>query len=240
MGMPVKMGNYDIELGTQVFSNFIFSNMYTADLPLNVKAHYNVKLAAFKIVQDMYQHSYNCALDPLLALRESDDDVALPRDKCLHYLIADIKNVIDVLEHINSQPKYQYNIYVFLPYVKQIRLINNMFLEDFCCSSIVKTNATAIKNLCDQGEKYLQVIKLMNERMHLINVFTEPKVYQCNICQETSAEEHFLKPNECCGYSMCNMCYANLWKFCNMYPVCPVCKTSFKTSKRMLDEQERI
>lgn len=231
------MSNYDIELATQVFSNFIFTDLFTPDLPLNLKAHYNVKMSAFKIVQDMHKQSYNCALDPLLALRECDDEVTLPRDKCVHYLIADIRNVINVLQHLNSQPRFQYNMFVFLPYMRQIRQINDLFSSDFCCSKTVQSNTAALNALCGESEKYLHVIKLMNERMHVINVFTDPRVYRCNICQETSAEEHFLKPNECCGYSMCNLCYANLWKFCNMYPVCPVCKTSFKASKQIVERE---
>ncbi|AAZ38318.1 exon-0 [Agrotis segetum nucleopolyhedrovirus A] len=227
---------YDNELGTQIFSNFVFAHLYTPDLPLNLKAHQKIKEAAFKIVQDMYQQSYNCALDGLLYFRDTDEtEVALPGDKCTHYLIADIKNVIGVIEHLKSQPKFQYNMFIFLPYIRQLRIINDLFANDYCCTAIVKFNANALAALCEEGDKYLHVIKLMKERMHLINVFTNPKIYQCNICQETSSEPHFLKPNECCGYSMCNLCYANLWKFCNMYPVCPVCKTSFKSSKKIVD-----
>jgi hypothetical protein len=201
---------------------------------LNPKAHHAVKLAAYNVIRENYRSSYERDLDSFLALRDADDEVALPRDKCMHYLIADIKNVIDVLHHINSQPKYQYNMFVFLPYVKQLRLINALFAHDFCCGGTVKSNAIALTTLIAHADKYLQVIRAMNERMHVINVFTEPKLYQCNICQETSGEKHFLKPNECCGYNICNMCYANLWKFCNMYPVCPVCKTSFKSSKQII------
>lgn len=232
------MSKFDIELGTQVFSTFIFPTLFTPDLPLNSKAHHNVKMAAFKIVQDMYQQSYNCALDPLLDFRENSDDVTLPRDKCVHYLIIDIKNVLDVLDYLKNQPKFKYSMYVFLPYIKQISVINNLFANDHCCSSIVKANESALNVLRDLGEKYVHVIRLMNERMHLINVFTEPKIYQCNICQDASVDEQFLKPNECCGYNMCNKCYANLWKYCNMYPVCPVCRTSFKSpSKQMLERE---
>ncbi|QEI03572.1 IE-0 [Spodoptera cosmioides nucleopolyhedrovirus] len=227
-----KMSNYDIELCTQVFSNFLFPNLYTPDLALNIKAHHNVRMAAFKIVQETYQLSYNCNLDDLLVFRENEDDVlSIPKDKCVHYLINDIKNVIDVLEHLKSQPKYQYNMYIFIPYVKQILIINDMFKNDFCCTAIVKANGATLNELCERGEKYMHVIKLMNERMQLINVFTNPKVYQCNLCHETSAEEHFLKPNECCGYNLCYMCYVQLWKHCSLYPVCPICKTSFKNSK---------
>ena len=231
-----KMSNYDIELCTQVFSNFIFANLYTPDLALNIKAHHNVRMAAFRIVRDTYQQSYNCNLDELLFFRENDEDVSLPKDKCVHYLINDIKHLIDVLEHLNNQPKFQYNMYVFIPYAKQLRAINDTFKNDFCCSAVVKANAIALDELCERGKKYLHVIKLMNERMQLINVFTNPKVYQCNICNETSAEEHFLKPNECCGYNICYVCYVELWKHCSLYPVCPVCKTSFKTSKQQVVE----
>jgi Baculovirus immediate-early protein (IE-0) len=231
------MGSYNSELGTQVFCNFILSDLYTAELPLSAKAHFAVKTAAFKIVQDMYIQSYDSKLDALLAYKESDDEVVLPRDKCVHYLINDIKNVIDVLHHINSQPKYQYNMYIFMPYVKQLRLVNAFFVHDHCCAQTVKANTVALNTIIAHADKYMHIIKTMNERMHLINVFTEPKLYQCNICQETSAEKHFLKPNECCGYNICNMCYANLWKFCNMYPVCPVCKTSFKSSKQIIEPE---
>lgn len=237
MDIKKNMEKYSNELSTQVFSNFILNDLYTSDLPKCPKAHFSVKLAAFKIIQDMYQQSYDSALDPLLVYKESLTEVLLPRDSCVHYLINDIKNVIDVIGHINSQPKFQYNMYIFLPYVRQLRQINTLFLNDYCCGKIVKSNDTALDSLIAHGDKYLHVIASMNERMHLINVFTEPKLYQCNICQDTSAEEHFLKPNECCGYNICNMCYANLWKFCNLYPQCPVCKTSFKSSKQIVERE---
>ncbi|AUV65414.1 EXON0 [Alphabaculovirus myunipunctae] len=232
--------DYSNELGAQVFSNFVFTHdLYTSDLPLSPKAHFNIKLAAFQIVKDTYRQSYDAELDDLLALREHVDDndgIVLPRDQCVHRLIGDIKNVIDTLHHINSQPKYQYNMFIFLPYVKQLRMINSRFESDYCCAKIVKANALALSTLVAHADKYLSAIRAMNERMHLINVFVEPKLYQCNICQESSVEEHFLKPDECCGYSICCMCYANLWKFSNMYPVCPVCKTSFKSSSKKIVE----
>nr|AIW01553.1 immediate early 0 protein [Spodoptera frugiperda multiple nucleopolyhedrovirus] len=232
--------NHDSELCAQVFSNFLFNHLYTPDLSLNIRAHYNVKMAVFKIIKETYQQSYNCNLDKLLFFCENEDDISLPRDTCVHYLINEIKNVVDVIQNLNTQPKFQYNMYIFIPYIKQIRVINNMFVNDFCCSAIVKSNSVTLNDLYDRSEKYLHIIKLMNERMQLINVFTDPKIYQCNICQESSAEEHFLKPNECCGYNVCYICYAQLWKHSSLYPVCPACKTSFKTptaAKQQIIEQ---
>ncbi|AIE47861.1 ie0 [Peridroma alphabaculovirus] len=223
------------DAGAVVYARFVLPNLYSDELPLNAAAQFAVKRAAFKIVEDMYVQSYNNGIDALLALRPADADVALPRDRCVHYLIDEIKNVIEVVRHLSEQSRYQHSMFIFLPYVRQLRQLNQHFVHDHCCGVVVRSNAAALDAFVAAGEKYLHVIRTMNERMHVINVFTEPRIYQCNICQDASLQENFLKPNECCGYNICNMCYANLWKFCNMYPVCPVCKTSFKSSKQIVE-----
>lgn len=222
----------DIE--TQVYKNFVLADLHTSDLALNPNATFQVKKTAFNIVNATFKQTYNRSIDNLLVLSEEfhtgADSFSPPTDRCLHYLINEIGKVVNTIQHINSLPKFQHNLYIFLPYMKQLQQIILLFKDDLCCKKLVDQYSSQLKDLLNEADKYISIVKTLNRRIEVINVFLENPIYCCNICQESSNSKNFLKPNECCGYQMCSMCYANLWKYANLYPVCPVCKTSFKTS----------
>nr|UPO71136.1 orf10 putative exon0 [Trichoplusia ni single nucleopolyhedrovirus] len=216
---------------TEVFKNFIFNDLHTTDLSLNLKAQFLVKQAAFNVVDEIFQQTYNEKIDKILAFADdTDNDVTMPTDRCLHYLIAEIGRIVNVLQHVYRMPKFEYSTYVFMPYLKQIRKIIILFVNDFCCKKLVENYLITLDLMITNSLKLLETIEMINKRIDVMNVFLDRRVYRCNICEDTSLDSRFLKPDECCGYSICNMCYANLWKFCTLYPVCPVCKTSFKSS----------
>ncbi|AGC36224.1 hypothetical protein TF1A_0010 [Chrysodeixis chalcites SNPV TF1-A] len=223
-----EKGSTDFE--TQVFKNFIFNDLHTNDLALNPKAQFLVKQASFNVIDEIFQQTYNEKIDKILAFVDDTDDIRIPNDRCLHYLIAEIGKIVNVLQHVNRMSKFEYSMYVFMPYLKQIRKTIILFVNDFCCKKLVENYLLTLDVMIADSLKLLETIQMINKRVDVMNVFLDRPVYRCNICEDTSLESRFLKPNECCGYSICNMCYANLWKFCTLYPVCPVCKTSFKSS----------
>ncbi|AXS67683.1 ie-0 [Cryptophlebia peltastica nucleopolyhedrovirus] len=215
----------------EVILKFIFSNHYKPTLPLNPKQQHELRLAAFDIVNKMFLQMYNEPIPPLLMFREVDDEILLSKERCSHHLIETIAKVCAAINQLKSMPKYKHQIFIFLPYLKQLKTILSCFVNDYCCGKIVNKTLKNLTTLIDTGQSSLETIKTLFERVQVMNVFRDDiHLYQCNICHETSAESHFLKPNECCGYKICQACYANLWKFSNLYPVCPVCKQSFKKS----------
>ncbi|QED40537.1 EXON0 [Chrysodeixis includens nucleopolyhedrovirus] len=217
----------DVE--TQVYKNFILAELHTPNLALNSAASFNIKKAAFDVLNTVFKQKYNRSIDTLLVLSE-EKLVSLPTDRCLHFLIAEISKIIDTIHQLNTLPQFQDNIYIFLPYIKQLQTTIVLFKHDLCCKKIVENNSKQLTELICESEKYIDIIRSINKRIEVMNVYLDKIIYTCNICQESSNEKQFLKPNECCGYQMCNLCYSKLWKFAPLYAVCPVCKTSFKTS----------
>ncbi|QWO71542.1 IE-0 [Orgyia pseudotsugata single capsid nuclopolyhedrovirus] len=198
-------------------------------LPVSAKSYYKVKFEAFKLLQSFYVQTFNCDIEKILHYKESNDQVVLPTDQCVHYVIPLVKNVIRVLKIMSALPRFRYNMYIFLPYCRQLELILNCFTNDYCCKRMVLAQLDVLKEIIVGATRLLHVVHALNNRVKMMMVFAELPLYECHICNETSAEEHFLKPNECCGFNICGMCYAQLWQHCTLYPVCPVCKTSFKT-----------
>nr|AOL56589.1 EXON0/IE-0 [Chrysodeixis includens nucleopolyhedrovirus] len=217
-------------ISKQRYLKFIFNDLHTNDLSLNPKAQFLVKEAAFNVIDEIFQQTYNEKIDKILAFVDDTDDICMPTDTCLHYLIGEIGKIVNVLQHVKRMSKFEYSMYVFMPYLKRIRKIIILFVNDFCCKKLVKNYLISLDMMIENSAKLLETIQMINKRVDVMNVFLDRPVYRCNICDDTSLESRFLKPNECCGYSICNICYANLWKFCTLYPVCPVCKTSFKSS----------
>ncbi|QEI03579.1 EXON-0 [Rachiplusia nu nucleopolyhedrovirus] len=229
------------ELETQVYTNFVLANSHIAtDFALTPSSSYHVKQTAFNILNAAFKQTYNRSIDSLIVLSEENilsENVCLPTDRCLHYLIREIGKVIETIQHVNSLPQLQHNSYIFLPYIKQLQKTLVLFKNDLCCKKLTDKYTGQLSFLRDEAEKYIETIKLMNRRMDIINVFLDKPIFYCNICQESSLDKHFLKEDECCGYKFCNVCYVNLWKFASLYPVCPVCKTSFKSSSSSLNNK---
>ncbi|ABY65739.1 immediate early 0 [Orgyia leucostigma nucleopolyhedrovirus] len=230
----------------EVITNFVladkYNNMHDDDqLPINAKLYFEIKFEAFKLLQSFYVQTFNCDMSTLLHYKEFDDQTALPTDECVHYVISQARDVVRVLKMMSVLPRFRYNMYIFLPYCRQLKLILACFVNDYCCKTVVRAQIDALNEIIDNATQLLRLVKTLNNRLKVMMVFAEPKLYECHICRETSMEQHFLKPNECCGFNICGLCYAQLWQHCKLYPVCPVCKTSFKTvSDSPLVETETV
>ncbi|ABF47356.1 IE-0 [Clanis bilineata nucleopolyhedrovirus] len=221
----------DTSFVNQVFSNFILGHLQSPRLPLCPKSHFEVRQAVFAILDRYHLQMFNVKIDDILALREHEDDVVFSKTECVHHLIAKLNRIVQVLLFVVQQEMYVHNVYIFLPYLRQLKQMLSNFVNDYCCSSVVQKCIQSVDSLMQRSTKYLEAIKFISDRLLVMNVFDDSiKIYQCNICQNTSVEEHFLKPDTCCGYRICFACYSQLWQYCNVYPVCPVCKTSFKKS----------
>ncbi|AGE89862.1 IE-0 [Spodoptera littoralis nucleopolyhedrovirus] len=221
----------------QVLSNFILNGMYSEDLKVNLKAQYNVKLAAFRIIEHKYGELKDiCGIDKTSPLHYGEDEtvVLCGEDKCYHSLIAEIADLSKIIEDLyDASPVYRLNYFIFVPYVKRLLQIICMFTNDVCCKRSVRSTIARLETCLKRGNEKLESVRRLNKTLCVMSVFLQQTVYECNICKDVSHDERFLKPDECCGFRICNLCYANLWKFSNTphNPVCPVCKTSYRVEK---------
>ncbi|ADD73727.1 IE-0 [Lymantria xylina nucleopolyhedrovirus] len=212
-----------------ILDNFCLSGMYSPDVLRNPRAQQTIKTTVFQWIDEQHRKMYDCPIESPLRF---EDDAHLSADRCWHHLIGKLERVISVLRIMRAAPRFEHNIFIFLPYCKRLRALVELFRHDYCCQSTVAGCARALDETIADARRYLLVVKSMSERAAVMLVFSDAlRVYQCDICHDSSAEEQFLKPNVCCGYRVCNACYAKLWEFCTgAYPVCPICKTSFKSS----------
>ncbi|AKC91751.1 ie-0 [Lambdina fiscellaria nucleopolyhedrovirus] len=222
----------DMDFATEVMNAFVLLDLRTpCDIAYNAVAQFEFKMSAFEIVEKLYLQAHNTPIDEALRMRDCENDeralVSLGQSRCVHYLIRDIAAIVSILLEINSTPAYQNNMYIFAPYCKQLLKISSMFLNDYCCNAVVERSVAALNTIVADSRRYLDALALLQRRVNAMCVFLERDLYRCNICHTTSAEEHFLIKNTCCGYQMCGVCYAKLWQFCKLYPVCPACKVVF-------------
>lgn len=206
------------------------------DLLYNAKKQFDIKMQAFNVLDYYYRQNYNTAIDDSLRYHDNDKLIIAPIDRCLHHLIEKIVKITKVLGDLANDVKFRYNMYIFVPYIKQMKNILKLFVNDYCCNELVNKTMLSLSSMIDNSENLFSVVNAINKRARMMLVFTEPELYFCNICNNTSAEKHFIKASRCCGYEMCNPCYAKLWEFSSLYPLCPVCKTSFKTSNQLVSK----
>jgi predicted DNA-binding protein YlxM (UPF0122 family) len=212
----------------------LFAHLYTPNIALNTDARLSVKLAAFELVNKIHTQTYNCTIDDRLAYREPLDEIVISKTNCSHGLILNLNRLAKVMVLIVNSPEFQASVYAFSPFCKQLKHINKLFIKDYCCQDLVKETDAQLNAVIAKIKQCHAIIKVINERLQIINIFDDDiKLYQCNICKETSLDSNFIRPNKCCGYEMCYVCYANMWQHCTLYPVCPVCKTSFKSASQI-------
>ncbi|AKR17277.2 IE-0 [Urbanus proteus nucleopolyhedrovirus] len=226
----------------QVFNSFLNHFDYNFDeniqlddydFLMNDEYHDHLKNQVFNLINIKYQQKYNARIDKILTFKstdcDDDVDILLPKDRCVHYLIKEINKIILIINDMCCESKYVYNKFIFVPYLSQLKSMNSVFLNDFCCVDVAKNNLSIITQIMNNVNEQLNTLKEIIVRANAIGVFAGTlRVFRCNICNETSNYRKFLKTNECCGYLMCFLCYANMWQFSTLYPVCPICKTSFK------------
>ncbi|ABI35696.1 ie-0 [Ectropis obliqua nucleopolyhedrovirus] len=215
----------------EVLNNFKFDKYYNDELCYSVKLQFQLKSKAFDALQRQHYKMFHEEIVEILRYKENDDDILVSTDMCAHHLIEKISKIVKTIESMsNVDDQYRYCMFVFVPYAKQLLTILECFKNDYCCKNVVQQSLEYLQKLLQDSRQTFETLKTIHERIKTVNVFFDyPKIYECNICQETSVERQFLKPNVCCGFNICGMCYAQLWQHCNLYPVCPVCKTSFKS-----------
>ncbi|AAR28772.1 ie-0 [Leucania separata nucleopolyhedrovirus] len=222
----------------RILSNFLFAQMHSDDIRTNSKAQATVKTAAFKIVEQNYCKKYNCEpfadKSPLRYSSDFDENVLLGEDACHHHLIKDINRLSRVMENLYQIELYKLNYFVFIPYLKQLLAILNLFVNDACCKKYTRIAKDILEVSLKRSQEQLDCVQRITKTVQVMNVFLETPLYECGICTEASTEATFLKPNECCGFKICNVCYANMWKFSKsaVHPVCPVCKTSYRSDNK--------
>ncbi|QHB21673.1 ie-0 [Artaxa digramma nucleopolyhedrovirus] len=213
------------------------------DVRLNIAKQSNIKMEAFNLVDRYYKRAYDAPIDKHLRMREFENEIVISKDDvCVHYLIAQIHAVVNVIKTMCEGSVFKHNSFIFLPYCRQLKAILNYFVNDYCCASSIKSSIKMLDDLIGESLMCLDAIKLLNDCVQIMMVFSDEKlpVYECNICGNVSNEKCFLKPDECCGYKICGMCYAQLWQHCNLYPVCPVCKTSFNSVSELKANKTKI
>nr|AJP07566.1 immediate early protein 0 [Helicoverpa armigera nucleopolyhedrovirus]AJP07702.1 immediate early protein 0 [Helicoverpa armigera nucleopolyhedrovirus] len=227
----------DYEIDVEVIKCFKLKNMYSSDVTTNARAQYNVKLAAFLIVLDEYKKQYKNNLDKqsVLYYKETSESViTLDEDQCHHTLLPIIQRLLKTICYLmnfsDDEVNYVKQKFIFLPYLKYLNKILKLFQYDKCCAKLTKQLQAQLNTLLTQSVDSCKHIHAINRQSQVLTVFLENPLYECNICRDTFNDERHIKPNECCGYKICNLCYANLWKYSTVFPTCPVCKTSFKSS----------
>jgi Baculovirus immediate-early protein (IE-0) len=202
-----------------------------ADFTVNAKAQHRIKMSAFTMAANAFVDQFGVSIEPgsLLYLKETLDEVVVPENVCNHALIGQVARMVQVL--LRLQTAHAHVFFVFLPYLKQLKRVMDFFRNDACCRRAVRANTASLDAMLADGLKALAVVECLDTCVRGMGVFADRPVVECNICRDMFAEERYMKPDECCGYRICYSCYANLWRHCSVYPVCPVCKTSFGTKK---------
>ncbi|QYC92722.1 Immediate early 0 [Trabala vishnou gigantina nucleopolyhedrovirus] len=227
-----ETANAVAEINKVIIDNFVLADKYSDEMWLNAMDRHKIKMEAFNIIYNYYVQTYNDSLEKTLHYKDNHfkDEIIVFKSHCVHTLIEPINKLARVITTIIDMPKFKYSAFIFLPYCRQLIKINDLFSNDYCCGDLISNSNTLLQSAIDRLEAVVKQVRKLHDCVRVMMVFDDKCVlYECNICHETSAEKHFLKENECCGYDICNKCYAQLWKHSNMYPVCPVCKTSFKT-----------
>lgn len=221
-----------------MIDNFIFSHLYNADIGVDVKVQYNVRRAAFRMVDDKHLEMYKRRIDNrfFLYYDRYSETVALnglPSNMCCHYYIKDLERIISCIKELECSfnIRDRGNVLIFYPYLKQLRCTSNILKESFaCCLKLISDMQMYINDVISHCLLCVEKLELINKTIKVMNLFVDDIIlYECNICKEVSADERFLKPKECCEFSICNACCVTLWKTSATHAKCPACRTSFKS-----------
>lgn len=228
-----------------VFKHFVLRHMACKDMATNVRAQHNAKLAAYKILETEYRKrvKLDSPIDRRAPLhyRDYDEDFYVVNDDsvCRHHLIRDVHVMVSVAQDMYRTSRvHRLNFYIFAPYLKQLRHIIDLFKNDYCCKQTVLATVAALDQLLSNARRMLDgAVKRIELCAQAMAAFTERPVFECGVCKDAFHDERHLKPDECCGYRVCQTCHVNLWKHSRglSNPVCPVCRTSYKIINKNYD-----
>lgn len=216
--------------------NFIFSHMYSPDLLVDAKVQCQVRAAAFALIDDKHLDLYKRRIENVF-FRYYDrcDNAVMPNqlpdnEGCCHHFVSDASRVIECIKAIESA-NAGVNSIVLLPYLKQLQILLKLLGDSFtCCTKTIGELQMYVQDLLSHCLVYADKIEAVGHTLQVMNLFLESTtLYECDLCKEASADPRFLKPKECCQYSICNACCVALWKTASTHAKCPACSTSFKS-----------
>ncbi|AGR57053.1 IE-0 [Choristoneura rosaceana nucleopolyhedrovirus] len=215
--------------------NFIFAHMYCADILVDAKAQAGVRAAAFGIIDDKHFELYKRQIEnKFFRYRDRSDDACpqrLPDDAgCCHHFVSDAARVIECVKSVETASAGE-NVIVLLPYLKQLQVALKILGDAFaCCAKVINGLQIYVQDLLSHCLLCADKIEAANRTLQVMQLFLDTgSLYECDLCKETSTDARFLKPKECCEYSLCNACCVILWKTASTHAKCPACSTSFKS-----------
>ncbi|AKR14094.1 immediate early gene 0 [Dasychira pudibunda nucleopolyhedrovirus] len=218
--------------------NFIFAHMYCADMSTDGKLQAGVRAAAFGIVDDKHFELYKRRIEnALFRYRDQYDGNAAPPARlsdngdCCHHFVRDAARVVESIKSVEAT-SVGINVIVLLPYLKQLQIALKMLSDAFaCCAKTIGGLQMYVQDLLSHCLLYADKVEAAGRALQVMNLFLNSggPLYECDLCKEASADPRFLKPKECCQYSLCYACCVALWKTASTHAKCPACSTSFKS-----------
>ncbi|ALR71556.1 immediate early protein 0 [Anticarsia gemmatalis multiple nucleopolyhedrovirus] len=217
--------------------NFVFAHMYCADILVDAKVHRNVRAAAFSLLDDKHFELFKRRIDnKFFCYYDRCDDVTFPKhlldnDACCHHFINDAMRVVECVKSVETVSA-GVNVIVLLPYLKQLQTALKMLGDAFkCCAKTINGLLLYVNDLLSHCLLCADKIQAATRTLQVMNLFLDTDtLYECDLCKEISTDQRFIKPKECCQYTICNACCVTLWKTASTHAKCPACNTSFKSS----------
>ncbi|AAP29909.1 immediate early gene 0 [Choristoneura fumiferana multiple nucleopolyhedrovirus] len=217
--------------------NFIFDHMYCDDILVDAKAQAGVRTAAFAMIDAKHIELYKRRIENgFFRYRDRCDNASalpqrLPVDEgCCHHFVSDAARVIECVKSVETASA-GHNVVVLLPYLKQLQVALKVLSDAFaCCAKVISGLQLYVQDLLSHCLLCAEKIEAAGRTLQMINLFLDTNsLYECDLCKEASTDARFLKPKECCQYSLCNACCVILWKTATTHAKCPACSTSFKS-----------
>lgn len=222
-----------------ITKNFIFSHMYNSDLHTDAKFQQDIQTAAFNLIDDKHLELYKLRIkNSFFQLYNSSNncnivDDAMPKNVCCHHYIVEMQQIVTCIKELEKffeMRNNRNNVLVFYPYLKQLNGSAQVLKKTFvCCLVLIENMQTYINEVVSHCLLCIQKLKLLQQTVEVMNLFAEKTIlYECDVCKEVSTDKRFLKPKECCEFSICNACVVKLWKMATTHAKCPACRMSFK------------
>jgi hypothetical protein len=191
---------------------------------------FKIKQKGYIYINSQYYRTFARHIDKVLVYQDTTD-VVFPKDKCVHYIINQISEVLSIIQ-LASVTVFKNVTFVFVPYLKQLKITAELFQNDACCQALVIKLINECNQLIEDCHKqYNDTVCKLQNRIDLTNILLDKAKY-CNLCNEHSNLPKFLKTGKtCCSYSICNMCYSTLLErsIIDKKPaMCPACRKIYK------------
>jgi hypothetical protein len=172
----------------------------------------------------------------------NNKDLIIANDTCCHHYVQEVQWVIECIKKIENSlccTGRASSVLIFYPYLKQMRNVLLVLKQNFnCCITTIEKMQTYVNNVVSHCLLCMEQLKSVVKSLYVMNVFMvdDIVIYECDVCKEMSNDVRFLKPKECCDFSLCNGCCVKMWKTASTHAKCPACRTSFKSSSIVLNK----